>query len=38
MGKVSPESPIELKIVGLLSGEGCVCVHTCVCVRVYMCV
>lgn len=35
MGEVSPEYPIELKIVGLLSGKGCVCacthVHACLC-------
>ena len=33
MGEVSPEYPIELKIVGLLSGKGCVCArpHGCAC-------
>lgn len=40
MGEVSPEYPIELKIVGLLSGKGCVCAHThrCMhaCVHVYL--
>ena len=34
MGEVSLEYPIELKVVGLLFGKGCVCVFVCVCVCV----
>ena len=34
MGEVSLEYPIELKVVGLLFGKGCVCVCLCVCVCV----
>ena len=37
MGEVSPEYPIELKIVFFLSGKGCVCVCVCVCVHVRAC-
>jgi len=38
MGEVSPECPIELKIVGLLSGKGCVYMCARECMLVYMCV